>query len=100
MLAERKLSTDRLRQLEQANQQLNVAHESLDKAKAELIAVRAERDATVRHALFLPAFRLSQQPCTVGEQTEGRDISSERSIKRQQNGSVRNAIGNVSRFSR
>lgn len=48
MLAERRLSSDRLRQLELMTQQLAVAHESLDKSKAEVVAIRAERDATVR----------------------------------------------------
>ncbi len=47
MLAERRMSSERLRQMEQQAQQLAIAHESLDKAKAELVALRMERDSTV-----------------------------------------------------
>lgn len=54
MLEERRLSSERLRQLEQVTQQLHVSHDSLDKAKAELAAVRAERDATVRGTVCRP----------------------------------------------
>jgi hypothetical protein len=89
MLAERKLSLDRLRQLEQASQQLNVAHESLDKTKAELIAVRAERDATVCVVFNSCCLELRMVlnrhcvGCTAGEQTESGNRSSEQPTERQ-----------------
>jgi hypothetical protein len=47
MLTERRLSSERQRQLEAVKLQLDAAHESLDKTKAELAAVRLERNDTV-----------------------------------------------------
>jgi hypothetical protein len=48
MLAERKLSSERLRELEALKLQLQTAHNSLDHTKAELHAVRSERNETVK----------------------------------------------------
>ena len=47
MLMERKLSSERQRQVETLKLQLQASHESLDKTKAELVAVRMERNETV-----------------------------------------------------
>ena len=67
MLMERKLGSERQRQLEAVKQHLQAAHESLDKTKAELVAVRMERNDTVWHGmrLFVVGFlcRLAGPDC-------------------------------------